>query len=76
MNKHQMEILSDVCYVAGFASVLGSIAIWSMSKSPDRSHGERFGIFVGLWAPTFFALSNRLDTMAAREEQKQIEGAV
>jgi hypothetical protein len=21
------------------------------------AHGERFGIFIGLWAPTFFVLS-------------------
>lgn len=32
-----------------------------MFKDPDAAHGERFGIFVGLWAPTFFALSSRLD---------------
>lgn len=26
-----------------------------------KAHAERFGIFVGLWAPTFFALSSRLE---------------
>ena len=30
-------------------------------KEPDAAHVERFGIFVGLWAPTFFALSDRLN---------------
>ena len=25
----------------------------------DLAHGERFGIFVGLWAPTFFILADR-----------------
>jgi hypothetical protein len=40
---------------------MSSIAIWFMSREPDLAHGERFGIFVGLWAPTFFALSTRLE---------------
>jgi hypothetical protein len=43
-------------------SIVGSIAIWFLAKSPDPAHGERFGIFVGLWAPTFLILSNKLDT--------------
>ena len=30
-----------------------------LSKELDVARGERFGIFVGLWAPTFFALANR-----------------
>lgn len=74
MSKEQLESLSDACFYAGFASVIGSIAIWSLSKNPDRSHGERFGIFVGLWAPTFFALSTRLERMAHYEAPKQIAG--
>lgn len=52
--------ISKVCLVSGFASVAASIAIWMLSKEPDPSHGERFGIFVGLWAPTFFAIANYL----------------
>lgn len=53
------EILGSVCFVAGFVSIFASILIWFLSKEPDLAHGERFGIFVGLWAPTFFALANR-----------------
>ncbi len=51
----------------GFASIIGSIAIWYMTGrgNPEAlAHGERFGIFVGLWAPTFFILSNRFDRYA------------
>lgn len=54
------KTLSDVCFVMGFASIVGSILIWNAAKKPDPAHGERFGIFVGLWAPTFFILSDRL----------------
>lgn len=54
MNK----FIENVCFYAGFGSVIASIVIWRLSNEPDVAHGERFGIFVGLWAPTFFSLSN------------------
>ena len=64
-----MKILSNVCFVCGFLSIAASIAVWYLAKSGenifwqngDIAHGERFGIFVGLWAPTFFILSERFD---------------
>lgn len=52
--------LSDALLVLGFLSIAGSIAAWAKAKQGDQAHGERFGIFVGLWAPTFFILSDRL----------------
>ncbi len=54
------EKLSLVLLILGFVSIIASIAIWYVAKEPDLAHGERFGIFVGLWAPTFFILSDRL----------------
>ena len=56
-----VKLLSHVCFVAGFVSILASILVWVMLQKPDQPHGERLGIFIGLWAPTFFALSDRLD---------------
>ncbi len=52
---------SSLSYLLGFASVGASIAIWNQKKGKDEAHAERFGIFVGLWAPTFFAIGNGLD---------------
>ncbi len=66
MSPSILRVLSTICFVMGFVSILASIAIWAMSKDPDLAHGERFGIFVGLWAPTFFILSDRFDRYAAR----------
>lgn len=60
------KTLSLVCFIGGFASIIASIAIWVIAKSPDPAHGERFGIFVGLWAPTFFILSDRFRPRPAR----------
>lgn len=57
-----MKNLSAVCFVAGFVSIAVSITVWFVSNSADPAHAERLGIFVGLWAPTFFVLSNKLDT--------------
>ena len=54
-------ISSDVLQVLGFASIFASIATWRTAKgSGDAAHAERLGIFVGLWAPTFFILADQL----------------
>jgi hypothetical protein len=71
MNKSTLQLLSNLCFVFGFISIIASILIWYLlaGNSPidwsnaaacaQRAYGERFGIFVGLWAPTFFILSDR-----------------
>ncbi len=67
MNSNQLKTLSLVCLVFGFLSIAASIAIWYLTggKTPElQAHAERFGIFVGLWAPTFMILSNRFDRYA------------
>jgi hypothetical protein len=59
--------LSDVCFAAGFASIIGSIIAWGYKKGTDEdAKAERLGIFIGLWAPTFFILSNRFERYADR----------
>jgi hypothetical protein len=67
MQSSQYRQLSSICFFLGFASIIGSIAIWFLTggNAPDtQAHAERFGIFVGLWAPTFFILSNRFSRQA------------
>jgi len=54
----------------GFLSIIASIVTWFTAKEDDRPHGERFGIFVGLWVPSFFILSNRL---ARKAEEIPVE---
>jgi hypothetical protein len=68
-----IRILGDLSFAAGFASIAASIAIWGINRATDdRPHAERFGIFVGLWAPTFFILSNRLERYAERVEEGKV----
>jgi hypothetical protein len=76
-----MNALSKLCFVCGFLSIAGSIAVWYLGKSGDNffwqngdpAHAERFGIFVGLWAPTFFILSDRFEKMANRKDSQGLE---
>lgn len=73
MKASQFKQLSQVCFFFGFASILGSIAIWFLTGGTDpdtQAHAERFGLFVGLWAPTFFILSNRFDRYADKDSQR------
>jgi len=69
MKSTQLKQLSNLCFFLGFASILGSIGIWFLTGGTaleTQAHAERFGIFVGLWAPTFFILSNRFDRYAEK----------
>ncbi len=66
---HSLGIRSDVLQILGAASILGSIATWRKAKSSgDVAHAERFGIFIGLWAPTFFVLADQLVNVEAAEK--------
>lgn len=50
---------SEYAYIGGFASILLSFGAYFASqrkKGNDKAQSDRWGIFVGHWAPTFFAL--------------------
>ena len=65
MSTGTLRLLSNLCFFGGFASIAVSILIYLLVAKPsDPGSGERLGIFVGLWAPTFFALSDRFDRYA------------
>lgn len=53
-----MGIRSSHAYLAGFASVGVSFVSWLLSRGKDdsKAQSDRWGLFVGEWAPTFFAL--------------------
>jgi len=56
-----LNITSSMVYSASLASIVLSIAVWSMRRGDDAAHAERFGIFVGLWAPTLAIFGHALD---------------
>ena len=59
--------LSAACVVLGGASIVASIATWAAARGDTAeatAHAERFGIFIGLWAPTFLILGDHLGRVA------------
>ncbi|GAA3601856.1 hypothetical protein GCM10022419_102710 [Nonomuraea rosea] len=73
---HEMGIKSGHAYTAGFCSIGLSFATWLMSRNVERAgldRADRWGIFIGHWAPTFFALGVALrmeETHHDLEEQE------
>ena len=49
---------SEWAFAGGFLSIVLSLVAWlaSRGKKDDKAQSDRWGIFVGHWAPTFFAL--------------------
>jgi hypothetical protein len=67
-----LRTLSDACFVGGFLSIAISILSWGVRRaSANEGHAERLGIFIGLWAPTFFILSNRFERYADRIDESK-----
>ncbi|MDT0409928.1 MULTISPECIES: hypothetical protein [Streptomyces] len=56
---HDKGLKSEHAYCAAFVSIGLSVASWVTSAKAE-SHGvdraDRWGIYVGEWAPTFFGL--------------------
>ncbi|EFL37359.1 conserved hypothetical protein [Streptomyces griseoflavus Tu4000] len=56
---HESGIRSEHAYAAGFISIGLTVVSWSASlrlEKKGEERADRWGIFVGEWAPTFFAL--------------------
>ncbi|HEX5494104.1 MAG TPA: hypothetical protein VFX70_05950 [Mycobacteriales bacterium] len=60
---HDIGMSSDAAYLAGFSSIGIAVAAWISSKTVERAgtaRADHWGMFVGLWAPTFISLGNAL----------------
>lgn len=54
-----LGVKSQYAYIGGFASIVFSLLSWSLSrgkKGDSKAQADRWGIFIGHWAPTFMAL--------------------
>ncbi len=66
-----LGITSDVAYLAGMLSIGASVAAWTLSSRMENAPGEkayRWGIYVGLCAPTLLALGNAIQTAEASDQ--------
>jgi hypothetical protein len=59
-KMHDMGIRSEHAYLAAMASIGLSVITWAGSMNVEQRSGveraDRWGIFVGEWAPTFFCM--------------------
>ncbi|WP_233289132.1 hypothetical protein [Kitasatospora sp. MBT63] len=56
---HAAGIRSEHAYLAGIASIGLSFTSWMLSAAAEPAgldRADRWGIFVGEWAPTFFCM--------------------
>ncbi|OIJ68458.1 hypothetical protein [Streptomyces mangrovisoli] len=65
---HDAGVTSEHAYLAAFGSIGLSLVSWlTSSKAENLERADRWGIFVGEWAPTFFALGLALANYEERE---------
>jgi hypothetical protein len=74
-----MGVRSHVMYMAGIGSIAAALAVWAASQQFEpggQERADRWGIFIGLWAPTFLALGNalRLEEERAGEAPESPDG--
>ncbi len=69
---HSMGLRSEHAYTAAIVSIGLSIASWvgSLKLEPgqDLARADRWGIFVGHWAPTLFGLGLALSQYEQSDE--------
>lgn len=56
---HKRGLRSGTMYALGLASIGFSFASWLLSKRFEAAgidRADRWGLFIGEWAPTFFAM--------------------
>ena len=65
-------VRSQHAYIGGFVSIIVSLIVWGVSRGAtkdDKAQSDRWGIFIGHWAPTFFALGVALK-LEEREQER------
>lgn len=69
-KMHEAGVRSEHAYWAAFASIGGSFVSWLVSNKAEPAgldRADRWGIFVGQWAPTFFGLGLALSQYEQHE---------
>ncbi|MER7915799.1 MULTISPECIES: hypothetical protein [unclassified Streptomyces] len=69
-KMHDLGIRSEHAYIAGLASIGLSFASWFASLQAEKAgveRADRWGIFVGEWAPTFIGLGLALSHYEQQE---------
>ncbi|MEV6614976.1 hypothetical protein AB0N31_14150 [Streptomyces sp. NPDC051051] len=68
---HEAGVTSEHAYLAATASIGLSLVSWlASSRNESLERADRWGIFVGEWAPTFFGLGLALANYEDRESPR------
>jgi hypothetical protein len=71
-KMHDMGIRSEHAYLAAMASIGLTVVAWagSLKIEPgiDIARADRWGIYIGEWAPTFFGLGLALSQYEQQED--------
>ncbi len=54
---HELGVKSGYLYTAAAGSVVASVITYALSRrsrGDDKGQSDRWGIFIGTWAPTLF----------------------
>ncbi len=70
MKSQTVKTLSQVAFWAGAASVVvsGGMYLADLARGANSSKRREGSLFVGLWAPSFFALSEMLDRISEEDD--------
>ncbi|MDJ0467147.1 hypothetical protein [Streptomyces sp. H27-C3] len=76
---HDMGMRSEHAYTAALASIGLTVAVWAGSLKMEPGTGlaraDRWGLFVGEWAPTFFGLGLALSHYEQQDGTLTASGA-
>jgi hypothetical protein len=71
-KMHDMGIRSEHAYLAAMASIGLTVVAWAgslkMEPGIDIARADRWGIYIGEWAPTFFGLGLALSQYEQQED--------
>jgi hypothetical protein len=72
----KIGVRSSIMYAAGVASIGLSVASWVVSYLGEHAgtdRADRWGLFIGEWAPTFFALGVALRIEETHQSPQDLE---
>ena len=70
---HRAGLRSDHLQAISLGSILLCIGLWMRAKTFDqdeRGNAERRALFVGLWPPTFWLISDSLERRERRRRRR------
>ncbi|WP_433354248.1 hypothetical protein ACQP25_11910 [Microtetraspora malaysiensis] len=75
---HKMGLRSSMMYTAGLASIGLAATSWFLSRDYEaagQGRADHWGLFVGEWAPTFFAMgvALRMEEMRDMRRRETVE---